>query len=324
MLALGISNLFNVTDIQLNKYEIQIKNGPIPFLKNQKIQSSEIRQIYVKHASKDNNQSNSYSLHYINTKGQALSLTGSFFNLAFPFFKLDEALEIEKSIEKYLNIRNQHVSGAINKLPESSEIQNAGNFSDEISENRNSEKKETATLLPNPPSLSVDENMHKLSIQKKWFGPMIIFYAFFTICWNGTIGLILYLIIGSISKFGNSEFNLILLFMIPFVFAGIYLLLSTIAFMFNTTTLEMTSTHFSIKDQPVRYLNNYQIGKSDIELFDITIKTRRNRNGYSTYSVLTAILKNGSRKEICHNGIMAFNEEEVQYLREKLNRNLNK
>lgn len=322
VLILGVSNLFNRTEIIINKNEIQVKNGPVPILRNRSVRSSDISQIYVKDATNNNNPSNSYNIHYINTKSETHFLTGNFFGISFPTFKLEEALEIEKSIEKYLSIRNKHVSGAINKLPEISENHFTDSTTEEISENRNPVKNEPETLLPNPSSLSVVENTYRLGIQKKWFSPMVIFYAFFTIFWNGTLGLILYLLIGSLIQSGNSELNLFLLFLIPFVFAGFYLLISTLAFIFNTTTLEMTSTHFSIKDQPIRYLNNYKIGKSNIELFDITIKTRRNRNGYSTYSVLTAHLKNGSKKEICNNGIMAFSEEEVQYLREKLNRNL--
>ena len=324
MLFLGISCLLNSTDIHLNNNEIRIINGPVPLLRNKTISRSVVKQIFVKKVSKESNQPNATNICYINDKGESLFLTGSIFGIAFPFFKLEEALKIEQSIEQFFHIKNQDVSGAVNQSSESSYHETSVPLENYSAQDEMQNKKETEILLPHPASLQIEEMNHKVIIRKKWLSPVVIFYTIFTIMWNSFLGVAIYLLMSNATGPGKNDLNYFFLFLIPFFGVGIYLILNTIAYFVNTTYFEMDSTNFTIKHQPITIYKNYKIAKSELDFFDLTTKTRTTKNGYYLYYVLTAHFKNKTLKEFGNNNFMSLDENEVQYLKEKLNRLLKK
>lgn len=104
----AISGFFNVTKIQVSKRQIQIIHKPLPWIGNKKIDSLDIKQLYVKEkiSRGQNNNSNtaSYEVHVITNSGRVTKLLKG-----FP--TSEQALFVEQEIEKYLAIKNKQVRG---------------------------------------------------------------------------------------------------------------------------------------------------------------------------------------------------------------------
>ena len=318
VLLFGISNLVNKTILEIKNGYLSISHQPFPILRNKIISTYDIQQIYVKNyysfPSSKSEKNDFYSLHYIDRTGSTDILLGNLFGFNVPYLSFKTASEIEKTIETFLNIKNEPVSGEafINK-PTSKTTYNDLIFeNDSLGSNLKS--------LPNPKSLVVDES-NGLFISKKWLHFMVIFHMFFVLLVNCFTALFAYFILYNF--YYEIKVQIIgLLFLSPFIVYGINYLLNTLSLAFNTTTITFNTSEFKLEHYPIKYNKSVIIPRSDIQKFDQIIKTRYTRNGVYKHKILVALLKNGKKIIIQNNSLLTFRDEEVQYLKEKLNRAL--
>jgi len=98
-----------------------------------------------------------------------------------------------------------------------------------------------------PPGVEVLHLMNELEIMIKWRKSANRFTFFFAIFWN--IFISFFILIGV----GTGSFGM-LLFMIPFVLAGAYLLYASVGYLVNNTFITVDDKRISIEHKPINFL----------------------------------------------------------------------
>ncbi len=104
----AIATFVNKTHIFVSKKAIEIKQQPLPWFGNKRIETKQIKQLFTK-ASQDTSSSSGAKSYYVNIlthEHQEVYLLSGFNNR-------DAALYIEQEIEKYLGIENVKVDGEV-------------------------------------------------------------------------------------------------------------------------------------------------------------------------------------------------------------------
>ena len=105
----SIATFFNKTQILVSRDVIEIKHHPLPWFGNKRVETNNIKQLFVKEkyrGSSNNNPRLSYNV-------LGLTKEDKPFNLLTDLEFSNQALYIEQEVEKYLGIENMEVSGEI-------------------------------------------------------------------------------------------------------------------------------------------------------------------------------------------------------------------
>jgi hypothetical protein len=104
-----VAGYLNKTIITVNHAKLTIKHVPVPFFGNKDVITSDLKQLYSKEyvSRSKNGTSVSYHVHAILKNDKNIKLLSG-------LTSSEQALGIEKQIEKYLGIEDKSVKGAIN------------------------------------------------------------------------------------------------------------------------------------------------------------------------------------------------------------------
>jgi hypothetical protein len=102
----GVAGILNSTRILVSAEKLAIRHGPLPWLGNQELAAANLRQLYVKEKASRSNNSTSvhFELHALGHSGGDKKLLGG-------IQSSEQALFIERSVEKYLGIEDMDVRG---------------------------------------------------------------------------------------------------------------------------------------------------------------------------------------------------------------------
>lgn len=105
----AIVGWFNKSNIFVSRDAIEINHKPLPWFGHKKLKSSDLKQLYTKEkvSSSRNGTTVTYELHAVLNNGTNTKLLSGLENS-------EQGLYIEQEIEKYLNIKNTPIKGAIN------------------------------------------------------------------------------------------------------------------------------------------------------------------------------------------------------------------
>lgn len=341
---LGLTMLRNQTTIRVDQQLFQLKSGPLPLMRRQRIAVSNIQQIYVHELSrsKDSGQA-SYQLSYIDNQGQSNLLFGKlgFLPVSLPSLDLQEAQTIEKVLEDFMGIEDQSVSMEVKyyskkNVDEEIESSNKEYWSkkedfkkEEVEQSEyleyehNSYEREKSTttksLIGHPDSLIVEESLDGLFILKKWRHPIVFFFLIFSIIWNGIIWTIAGLLIPSVLKGGDISLMMPLLFMIPFIGIGIWLAYMTIAVIFNSTRIFINQHRFNLSHNPLPAGKGIQLDRNDVLDIELKQERRSGKNGSYMVYLLEVVDQNGLRHNMnIRNQFISWSQEEAEFLQSKI------
>lgn len=136
-------------------------------------------------------------------------------------------------------------------------------------------------LVPIPANIQIEEFKNALTIKYKWNKVMGYILIGFSCFWNS----ILYFVF--ISNMIEAEMPLfVLLFTLPFVGLGLFILYFGIANILNTTTIEVGFDNLTVKHAPMPWRGNRDVFKHDIKQLYVKQHIHRGKNGVSySYSI---------------------------------------
>jgi hypothetical protein len=143
--------------------------------------------------------------------------------------------------------------------------------------------------MPLPHGIQVHSNARELRLVLRWFTPMYIFLAFFSVMWIG------FLVFFYAMTFGGPL--IFQLFPLLHVAVGIGLAYSAIAGFLNSTTITVERGHLSVRHGPLPWKGNRELPADALEQLYCQEHVTHSRNGGSTirYSV-QAVGKESRRK----------------------------
>lgn len=109
-----IASLFNTTKISVDRQELTVTHGPIPWAGNRRIPSLSVRQLYVTDKTHGRTNNSNHRVPTISYEVNAVDEHGRKIKLA-KIEKLDEALSIERLIEQYLDLPDDSVAGEVER-----------------------------------------------------------------------------------------------------------------------------------------------------------------------------------------------------------------
>jgi hypothetical protein len=305
----GIAILVNKTKIIAESDTLTIQHGPMPlFFNNISVHKSNIKQIYFKdfHINKRTNSKTLYRLEFINSKGQSISFLGKILGFDVLWFERLEAEEIESKLEKYFNIKDEAVAGA----------QNNKNSAEEIID---TEKTNHEGLLPVPETLIIEEKNNELFIFKSWRTFMVIFQIFFAIIWNTIVFSFFGIAIWGMFMV-SSDLIYLLIFSLPFVGVGIWIILTILAKIFNKTTIYLNSDVLTVENKPVKIFKNYKFKTADITKITVEERIRYERRAQYIYYVIILHFKNSKPVVLFKNFRFSLSHDESFFIQQKIAR----
>ena len=136
-------------------------------------------------------------------------------------------------------------------------------------------------LVPTPANIEIQESKNSLTIKYKWnklMGYILVTFSFF---WNG---IMYFAFISNMIEDNVPSF--VLLFTLPFVGVGLFILYMGIANVLNTTTIEVVFDNLNIKHAPMPWRGNRDVFKHDIKQLYVKQHVHRGKNGVSySYSI---------------------------------------
>ncbi len=334
----GLAMLLNQTKIRVDSDMIFSQSGPIPLVGQKRLASSSIQQIYVQQqssSSKDNNPSN-YQLSYLDQHNTSKFLFGklAFIPISMPSFSLEEAQKLEKILEDFLGIENQAVPMEVGfqdqaKISEEEiEVSNKGFWQEErpsipkeeVSNPKEATNKEarSSLLLAYPESLVVEDSSDGLFILKKWRSSMVIFFIIFALFWNVGVWGIGSSLIGA--RMSEAEaFGLpFLLFLIPFLAVGIWLIYKCLSMLFNSTHIFITQEEFRMSTRPIPNGRAISLPREEISTIRLREEKRSRDNGIYWVYTLELIDLRGKTYKIGGRYFINWTEEEAKFLHLKI------
>lgn len=164
-----------------------------------------------------------------------------------------------------------------------------------------------------PPGIEVLHLMNELEIMINWRKSAKHFSFVFTIIWNVFIFIFTSVMVAS----GATE---ILLFMIPFILVGAYLIYLSVGHFVNTTYITVDDKRLSIDHRPIKFLSQKDQNYSPDEIEQLYVRKyspgSQNDQPVWAYAV-DMILKNGKRitlaKELHAVSYARYIEQEIEY-----------
>ncbi|MEO1514783.1 MAG: hypothetical protein AAFV95_07215 [Bacteroidota bacterium] len=148
-----------------------------------------------------------------------------------------------------------------------------------------------------PPGIEVLKLMSELEIMVNWRAIGSRFTLFFCLLWNGFIFFITFFV----ALAGQWPF---VLFLTPFLLVGLYLIYSSLGYLFNTTYITVNSERVSIEHRPINFLiqSDKYYHSSDIEQVFVQRYSVGSSNGNPVYAFsIVMALKNGTRETLVKN-----------------------
>lgn len=141
-----------------------------------------------------------------------------------------------------------------------------------------------------PPGIEVLHLMDELEIMVKWRQSSKKFTMFFALFWNAFIAFVSAIVVLSGELFP-------ILFMIPFILVGIYLMYASIGYLVNTTFITVDENRLSLDHRPLKFLiqkdrhfhpddieqvfvRRYEVGKANdkpIYAFEVSLKLKNGK-----------------------------------------------
>lgn len=164
-----------------------------------------------------------------------------------------------------------------------------------------------------PPGIEVLHLMSELEIMVKWRQSAKNFVLFFSLFWNAFIGFIVLALVTVGELYP-------LLFMIPFILAGIYLIYSSIGYLINTTYITVDPKRISLEHKPINFLiqKDRHYRSSDVKQLYVRKYSVGSSNGNPIYAfAVDLLLKNGEKqilvKELHNVEYARYIEQEIEY-----------
>lgn len=144
--------------------------------------------------------------------------------------------------------------------------------------------------VPLPGGIRVESNARELRLVRRWFSPVYIMTAVFSVVWCGF--LVMWY---SMAADGPL---IMLLFPVLHVAVGVGMVYTTIAGFLNTTTITVDRGRLSVRHAPVPWKGNRELAASSLEQLYCQEHVSNGRNGTTvTYSV-QAIDKAGRKVKL--------------------------
>lgn len=103
-----LASFVNRTRVRVDRGELSIRHGPVPFPGNKTLSTSELTQFYCTESVR--NQRRGYNVTY---DLNAVHVDGSKIKLLGGLSEIEQALFLEQRLEKFLNIENERVPGEV-------------------------------------------------------------------------------------------------------------------------------------------------------------------------------------------------------------------
>ncbi len=164
-----------------------------------------------------------------------------------------------------------------------------------------------------PPGIEVLHLMNELEIMIKWRKSVKTFTLFFALFWNAFIGIV------SIIMLSVGELFPIL-FLIPFILVGIYLIYASLGYALNTSYITVDEDRISIEHKPINFLIQKDRHYAPEEVDQLFVRKYEvgKTNEQSVYAfAVDLILKNGKKhtlvKELHSVDYARYIEQEIEY-----------
>ena len=164
-----------------------------------------------------------------------------------------------------------------------------------------------------PPGIEVLHLMSELEIMINWRRSAKTFLLFFAIFWNVFVGFMTMFIFALGEVFP-------LLFMIPFILAGMYLIYASLGYALNTTYITVDERYLSVKHKPLNFLIQKDKHFSPNEIDQLFVRKHEvgKTNGQPVYAyAVDLILKSGNQvtlvKELHSVEYARYIEQEIEY-----------
>ena len=167
-----------------------------------------------------------------------------------------------------------------------------------------------------PPGIEVLKMMHELEVSIKWREKANYFTPLFALFWN------MFLLFMVPIMFMTGEIMAIL-FMIPFILAGVWLIYSSVSYLVNTTYILVDEEQISIEHRPInfliqkdRYFPTEMVQQLFVKRYEVGKKNDRPIWAWS----LDAQLKDGTSVNLIKN---IHNLKDAQYIEQEVEKYLN-
>jgi hypothetical protein len=164
-----------------------------------------------------------------------------------------------------------------------------------------------------PPGIEVLHLMSELEIMIKWRRSAKTFTLFFALFWNVFIGVmsIFMLALGEIFP---------ILFLIPFLLVGVYLIYASLGYALNTSYITVDDQRLSVTHKPINFLiqKDKHFSPTEIEQLFVRKYEVGKTNGQPVYAyAVDLILKSGKKhtlvKELHSVEYARYIEQEIEY-----------
>jgi len=151
-------------------------------------------------------------------------------------------------------------------------------------------------LVPRPSSVNIQRKDGCIELSWRWFSVKYLFLLFFVIAWDGFLIFWYSMAFG----FGGAPW-IMFVFPIAHVAVGITLTYTTLAGLFNRTTIKIGKKDFIVHHDPFPWPGELNVPVSDVDQLYCTKKISHGKNDTSISYMLKALLKDGSEKKLISN-----------------------
>ncbi len=171
-----------------------------------------------------------------------------------------------------------------------------------------------------PPGIEVLKIESMLEIMINWRRSGKYFILFFAIMWNLMLG---FMIISAFASGIGTEGFLLMLFMLPFIGVGGYLLYSGLGQIFNTTYVTVNNRHLSIEHKPLNLLTKRDkfMNRENVEQLYVRRYSMGTSNGQKVYAYTVMIQLNDGKSHILVQGLRSL--ESARYIEQEIENYMN-
>lgn len=169
-----------------------------------------------------------------------------------------------------------------------------------------------------PEKFEIVENYDELTIEWRWFNWVILFLIPFCVVWNGFLVFWYSMVLGMGDHPGAPSLFFLVAPLIH-VAVGVGLTYSTLAGLFNSTTISVKRDLLSVRHGPLPWLGQHDVQTFDLEQLYCNSRISRGKNTTTTYYSVHALLQGGKELKLISN---LTNKQEALYLEYKIEQHL--
>lgn len=147
---------------------------------------------------------------------------------------------------------------------------------------------------PRPRSVSIEQVKDELRLKWRWFRPQYIPLAFFCIAWDA------FLIFWYGMAFGTGAPWIFIVFPIAHLAVGVGLTYTTLTGFFNTTTVRLSGSTFTVQHDPLPWPGEVKVPTSQLRQFFCRVKRPKDDDAANSYQ-LVAVLQGGDEIDLVSN-----------------------